>query len=302
MLNAPAHPKERAHKLRLITGNGLRPEIWKPFQTRFKIPKIVEFYGATEGNVSLVNFDGKVGAIGRIPSWAKSRTHMRLFKFDVETEQPVRGKDGFCVECAPGEIGEAVGEIRKEDMRTRFEGYSKGADTEKKLLRDAQKKGDVWFRTGDLMKQDAQGYFYFVDRIGDTFRWKGENVSTNEVAEAISVFPGIKEANVYGVQIPGTDGRAGMAAIVADGKLDLKAFQAHLEKNLAAYARPVFLRMQKEMDATGTFKHTKVALVKEGFDPSKIADPLFFFDPVTKAYEPLTADVYAMIVEGRLRF
>jgi fatty-acyl-CoA synthase len=302
MLNAPAHPKERAHKIRLITGNGLRPEIWKPFQTRFNIPKIVEFYGATEGNVSLVNFDGKVGAIGRIPGWAKSRTHMRLFRFDVETEQPVRGPDGFCIECQPGEIGEAVGEIRATEARSRFEGYSKGSDTEKKLLRDAQKKGDVWFRTGDLMKQDAQGYFYFVDRIGDTFRWKGENVSTNEVAEAISVYPGIKEANVYGVQIPGTDGRAGMAALVTAAPIDFKAFQTHLEKNLPAYARPVFLRLQKEIEATGTFKHTKVALVKEGFDPSKIADPLYFFDPVTKAYEPLTAEIYTMIVEGRLRF
>ncbi|HAJ47335.1 MAG TPA: long-chain-acyl-CoA synthetase, partial [Alphaproteobacteria bacterium] len=113
-------------------------------------------------------FDGKTGAVGRIPGWAKSRTHVRLFRFDVETEQPVRGPDGFCIECAPGEIGEAVGEVRSDDLRTRFEGYSKGSDTEKKLLRNAQKQGDLWFRTGDLMKQDAQGYFYFIDRIGDT--------------------------------------------------------------------------------------------------------------------------------------
>jgi fatty-acyl-CoA synthase len=302
MLNAPPHPKERQHKLRLITGNGLRPEIWTPFQSRFKIPKIVEFYGATEGNVSLVNFDGKVGAVGRIPFYLKKASHVRLFQFDVEKEQPVRGPDGFCVECQPGEIGEAVGEIRAGETRVRFEGYSKGSDTEKKLLRDARKKGDIWFRTGDLMRQDAQGYFYFVDRIGDTFRWKGENVSTNEVAEAISVYPGVKEANVYGVAVPGTDGRAGMAALVTDRPLDLKAFQAHLERNLPAYARPVFLRMQKEIEATGTFKHTKVQLVKEGFDPAVVKDPMFFFDPIDKAYQALTPEIFAMIQEGKIKW
>jgi fatty-acyl-CoA synthase len=302
LLNAPAHPLERKHKLRLITGNGLRPEIWLPFQQRFKIPKIVEFYGATEGNVSVVNFDGKAGAVGRIPKYLKKRTHIRLFRFDVENEQPMRGADGFCIECDPGEIGEAVGEIKADVVGSRFEGYSKGADTEKKLLRDARAKGDVWFRSGDLMKQDTQGYFYFVDRIGDTFRWKGENVSTNEVAEAVSVFPGMREANVYGVAVPGADGRAGMAALTAGGALDLVKFQMHLEKNLPAYARPVFLRMRENIEATGTFKHTKLKLVREGFDPNVIEDPLLIFDPIAKEYVPLTAEIFRDIQDGNVRF
>jgi fatty-acyl-CoA synthase len=207
LLNAPPHPLERKHKLRVVMGNGLRPEIWQAFKARFAIPWIIEFYGATEGNVALVNADGKVGAIGRIPSYMRNVLKTRLVRFDIEKEEPIRTPDGFCVESAADEVGEAVGKIDAE--RGRFEGYSKGADTEKKILRNVFEKDDAWFRTGDLLKRDALGYYYFVDRIGDTFRWKGENVATSEVAEAISVFPGIKEANVYGVKVPGTDGRAG---------------------------------------------------------------------------------------------
>lgn len=301
MLNAPPHPLEQKHSLTAITGNGLRPEIWGAFQARFKIPKIFEFYGATEGNVALLNLDGKIGAIGRIPPLVAKSAPTKLFRFDIEREQPVRGANGFCIVCEPGEVGEAMGEIADKGGQ-RFEGYSKGSDTDKKILRDVLKKGDAWFRTGDLMKRDAEGYYYFVDRIGDTFRWKGENVSTNEVAEAISVYPGIKEANVYGVQVPGADGRAGMAALVTAGPLDLKLFYKHLEKNLPAYARPIFLRMQQEIAATGTFKHTKVDLVKEGYNPSAIKDPLFVFDLMKAEYVPLTPELYQMIQEARFRW
>jgi fatty-acyl-CoA synthase len=279
LLNSPAHPKERKHHLRVIMGNGLRPEIWPAFKTRFRIPRIIEFYGATEGNVSMVNFDGKVGAIGRIP--------------------PVRNDKGFCIECKPDEVGEAIGKI--DEQRGRFEGYSKGTDTEKKILRDVFEKGDAWFRTGDLLKRDETHYYYFIDRIGDTFRWKGENVATSEVAEAISIFPGIKEANVYGVKVPGTDGRAGMAALVTGGPIDLAKFKTHLEKNLAAYARPVFLRMQGEIEITGTFKHRKVELVKEGYDPRTVSDPLYFLDPVDGQYVTLTPELYDRLVAGEIR-
>ena len=299
LLNAPPHPLERKHSLRVVMGNGLRPEIWTPFQTRFAIPWIIEFYGATEGNVALVNADGKVGAIGRIPGYFRNLIRTRLVQFNVEREEPVRGPDGFCIECKPGEIGEALGMI--DEVRSRFEGYSRGADTEKKILRNVFKTGDAWFRTGDLLRGDSEGYFYFVDRIGDTFRWKGENVATSEVAEAISVFPGVREANIYGVRVPGTDGRAGMASIVVTGNLDLATFREHLERNLPAYARPIFLRLQGEIEITGTFKHRKVELVKEGYDPRSVKDPLFFLDPVTSQYVALTAELYDRVVAGEVR-
>ncbi len=299
LLNSPPHAKERKHRLRVVMGNGLRPEIWPAFKARFRIPKIIEFYGATEGNVSMVNPDGKVGAIGRIPGYMRRILQTRLVQFDIEHEHPVRNDKGFCVECGADEVGEAIGKI--DEQRGRFEGYSKGTDTEKKILRDVFEKGDAWFRTGDLLRRDKQYYYYFIDRIGDTFRWRGENVATSEVAEAISIFPGIKEANVYGVKVPGTDGRAGMAALVTAGPVDLAAFKAHLEKNLAAYARPVFLRMQGEIEITGTFKHRKVELVKEGYDPRTVKDPLFFLDPVDGQYVPLTPELHDRITAGEIR-
>ena len=162
-------------------------------------------------------------------------------------------------------------------------------------------KGDVYFRTGDLLRADADGYYYFVDRIGDTFRWKGENVATSEVAEVVSRFAGVREANVYGVKVPGADGRACMVSLVAEGELDLTALHAHLAKQLAAYARPLFLRIQSEMVVTATFKHRKVELVEEGFDPAKVPDRLYFADPERKAFVPLDADVYRRIQAGEYR-
>ena len=303
LLNAPPHPKENAHSLRLAIGNGLRPEIWPEFQKRFKIPKVVEFYGATEGNIALLNFDGKLGAVGRIPKYMRKRFPVFLVRFDIETEQPVRDPaTGFCIECAPGEAGEAVGRIDEAEPRTSFEGYSKGTDTQKKLLSDVFVKGDRFFRSGDLLRKDALGYFYFVDRIGDTFRWKGENVATSEVAEAVSLFPGVKEANIYGVKVGGLDGKAGMAALVSGPELDLAKLPAYLEGQLPVYARPLFIRLlQGEMEITGTFKHRKIELVKEGFDPATLSDPVFWLDPDTKGYKPLTPEAYAKLMAGDVR-
>ena len=300
LLNAPVRPHERDHSLRAITGNGLRPEIWPAFQKRFAIPKIIEFYGATEGNVSMLNYDGKVGAVGRIPAYMRNIITNRIVRFDIEREMPVRGPDGFCIECAAGEVGEAVGKITDEPGKN-FEGYSRAADTQKKILHDVFEKGDAWFRTGDLMKHDETGYFYFIDRIGDTFRWKGENVATSEVSEALGVVRGIDEANVYGVSVPGMDGRAGMASLIVDGEFDIAALPGTLARSLAAYARPVFLRLAPEMEITGTFKQRKVELVKEGFDPSAINDPIYWLNPETGAYENLDAARYADIVSGRVK-
>jgi fatty-acyl-CoA synthase len=302
LLNHPPHPDENRHMLRLAVGNGMRPDVWERFQARFKIGKTLEFYGSTEGNVSMMNFDGKIGAIGRIPKFLKKRLNVRIVKFDVETETPIRGPDGLCTEADPDEVGEALGEIRADEVRFRFEGYSGDAkQTEKKILRNVFAEGDAWFRTGDLMRQDREGYFYFIDRIGDTFRWKGENVSTNEVGDVLATFGGVTEANVYGVQVGDLDGRAGMAAISVEPKFDLAALHAHVTRNLPAYARPLFLRIQPNTDITGTFKYRKVDLVRDGFDPAKINDPLFFDHPAEKAYVSVTPELYGQIQAGAFK-
>ncbi|MFN3912658.1 long-chain-acyl-CoA synthetase [Hyphomonas sp.] len=302
LLNSPPHPKERAHRIRTGFGNGLRPEVWQAFLDRFSIPHLCEFYGSTEGNVSFLNFDGKVGAVGRIPGWLKSQfKHIAFVKFDVENEHPVRGPDGMCIRAAVDEAGEALGQIG-DDVRQRFEGYNDASATEKKLLRDVFEKGDLWFRTGDLLRMDKDGYIYFVDRIGDTFRWKGENVSTNEVGEAMSQIEGIKTANVYGVSIPGTDGKAGMAAITVEGEVDFAGLYAALDAKLPTYAVPIFIRVQPEAETTGTFKYRKVELVADGFDPEKVSEPLWILDPGERRYMPMTPGRYAMLLSGGYKF
>ena len=303
LLNSPPSPQERAHRLRLACGNGLRPDIWGQFKERFRIPHIIEFYAATEGNVSLFNFDGKEGAVGRLPWWMASRFPTKIVRFDRERQQPVRDARGFCIECKIDEPGEVIGKIIKDASKPgqRFEGYADAAETGRKILHDVFEKGDAWFRTGDLMRKDRDGYFYFVDRIGDTFRWKGENVSTTEVEEAIGRFPSILEANVYGVAVPGRDGRAGMAAIVAEDNLNLTALRDGLAQQLPEYARPVFLRIRQENDVTTTFKQKKIDLVRDGFDPGTTTDPIYLSDPQRKAFVRLDSALFADINAGRIR-
>jgi fatty-acyl-CoA synthase len=297
------NPNETRHRLRLACGNGLRPDIWQEFKDRFRIPHILEFYAATEGNVSMFNFEGKPGAIGRIPWFLAHRFPTALVHFDVEQEAPVRNEEGFCIACAAGEIGEAIGKIVHDAKRpaARFEGYARKTDDDNKILRNVFEPGDAWFRTGDLMRQDADGYFYFVDRIGDTFRWKGENVSTSEVQEAIARFAGIVEANVYGVPVPGKDGRAGMAVLVVNGELDLTRLREHLEACLPDYARPVFLHIRGSIEVTSTFKQKKLDLVKQGFDPSLTADAIYFNDAERRAFLRLDPALYARICKGEVR-
>ncbi len=302
LLNTPPHPKERAHCIRTGFGNGLRPEVWQAFLDRFNIPHLCEFYGSTEGNVSFLNFDGKVGAVGRIPGWLKSQfKHIAFVKFDIETEQPVRGPDGLCIRADVDEAGEALGLIG-DDVRQRFEGYNDAKATEKKLLRDVFEKGDLWFRTGDLLRMDKDGYIYFVDRIGDTYRWKGENVSTNEVGEALSRIDGVKTANVYGVHIPGTDGKAGMAAITTEGEVDFAGLYAALSSRLPSYAVPIFIRVQPEAETTGTFKYRKVELVADGFDPDKVDEPIWMLDPEEARYVSMTQGRFDKLMTGGFKF
>jgi fatty-acyl-CoA synthase len=303
LANAPPSPNETRHRLRLICGNGLRPDIWDAFKTRFRIPLILEFYGATEGNVNIFNFEGKRGAVGRVPWFVAHRFPIAVVRFDVERQQPVRGADGFCIRCEPNEPGEVIGKILNDPSRpgNRFEGYAASGQNDSKILRNVFETDDAWFRTGDLMRRDEDGYFYFVDRIGDTFRWKGENVSTSEVAEAINAFPGVDHTNVYGVQIAGREGRAGMAAIVCSKPCDLAALNAHLRSHLPDYARPLFLRIQEAIDVTSTFKQRKIDLVKQGFDPGAVADPIYFNDPQSKSFVRLDGELYRRIENGEIR-
>jgi fatty-acyl-CoA synthase len=302
LLKAPASESESQHRLRLACGNGLRGDVWEAFQARFAIPQILEFYAATEGNFSLYNVEGKVGAIGRIPPLLAHRFPAAIIRLDMDAGIPVRTVDGACIPCARGEIGEAIGRIgTADDGGGRFEGYTDEGETEKKILRDVLAKGDAWFRTGDLMRLDESGYFHFVDRVGDTFRWKGENVATSEVNQAILDCPGVVDATTYGVEIPGTDGRAGMVAIVVDNCFDLEEFRNHLSRRLPAYACPVMIRFCSALDTTETFKQKKQELVREGFDPRRVTDPLFFKDPKSNTYRPIDADAYARILEGSIR-
>ena len=302
LVKAPASEFETQHRLRLACGNGLRGDIWEQFQARFAIPRILEFYAATEGNFSLYNVEGKVGAIGRIPPLLAHRFPAAIVKVDPDSGSPVRGDDGLCVVCARNEAGEAIGRIGIADEGGgRFEGYTDKAETEKKILRDVVAKGDAWFRTGDLMRLDAQGFFHFVDRAGDTFRWKGENVATGEVNDAIRQCQGVRDATTYGVEVAGHDGRAGMSAIVIDDDFDVMALADHLRARLPVYAHPLFVRISENLDATETFKQKKHQLAREGFDPAGVTDPLYFRDPVSGAYRPLKADDHARIVNGAIR-
>jgi fatty-acyl-CoA synthase len=300
LVNQPEREGETGHRLRLAFGNGLRPEVWETFQRRFRIPNVLEFYGSTEGNVSLFNFDGKTGAIGRVPSYLRSRFNTRLVRFDVEAGVPVRGPDGRCRQTAVGEVGECIGQIQATDARADYPGYADKAASEAKILHGVFAPGDAWFATGDLMRQDAEGYFYFVDRVGDTFRWGGENVSTSEVAEQLAVLPGVKEATVFGVRVGDLDGRAGMASLVVDQDFDIAGLAARVDAAMPKYQRPVFVRLQPEIEITGTFKYRKMDLVEQGFDPTRVRQPLFFKDP-DQGYVQITKSLFDKIMAGGVR-
>ena len=297
LLSAPAHPRERAHNLSLGFGNGLRGEVWGPFVERFGVDTMREFYGSTEGNVSFLNLDGTIGAIGRLPTWIEDKLGVAIVKFDVVEEEPVRGADGFCQRTDVDESGEALGRI--DDTRNAFHGYHDNKKaTQKKILRDVFEKDDAWFRTGDLLRRDANGYVYFVDRIGDTFRWKGENVATNEVSDVVSKYPGVELANAYGVAVPGADGRAGMVAMTVNEDFDMAGLAAHCHERLPAYAVPLFIRIQPKAETTGTFKFRKVDLVKEGFDLERIDDPVWFLEPVKKGTSSALTATYVRMDES----
>lgn len=301
LINTDPVAAENRHKIRAMVGNGLRPEVWTRFQDRFHVDRVVEFYGATEGNVGLMNSDGTIGAMGRIPWYVKRRFNLELVRHDFNTETPVRDADGHCIKVKTNEVGEAIGRIDPDDSRFLFEGYRSEEETAKKILRNVFKPDDMYFRTGDLMRQDHHAYYYFIDRIGDTFRWKSQNVATGEVASVLGEYPDVDMANVYGVKVPGHEGRAGMAAFVYRGKLDGESLFGYLHTHLPDYAQPVFLRLVKQPETTGTFKYKKSELVADGFALDRISDPLFVRDNATQSYIPLTPQFEAEILAGSAR-
>ncbi|XP_055218962.2 long-chain fatty acid transport protein 2 isoform X2 [Gorilla gorilla gorilla] len=301
LCNSPQKPNDRDHKVRLALGNGLRGDVWRQFVKRFGDICIYEFYAATEGNIGFMNYARKVGAVGRVNYLQKKIITYDLIKYDVEKDEPVRDENGYCIRVPKGEVGLLVCKITQ---LTPFNGYAGAkAQTEKKKLRDVFKKGDLYFNSGDLLMVDHENFIYFHDRVGDTFRWKGENVATTEVADTVGLVDFVQEVNVYGVHVPDHEGRIGMASIKMkenhefDGK---KLFQ-HIADYLPSYARPRFLRIQDTIEITGTFKHRKMTLVEEGFNPAVIKDALYFLDDTAKMYVPMTEDIYNAISAKTLK-
>jgi citronellyl-CoA synthetase len=295
-MNQPPRPDDRDNPIKKIIGNGLRPDIWKAFKQRFGIEEVYEFYAASEGNAAFVNVFNLDATVGFCPA------PYAIVEYDVDEDQPVRGPDGHLRRVPRGGIGLLVTQVTEKYS---FDGYTDRSASEKKLLRDVFEDGDLWFNTGDLLRDQGFRHAQFVDRVGDTFRWKGENVSTNEVAEVINVHPQVDESTVYGVQIPGTDGRAGMAALVTNvpvDQVDLDSLAKHITGDLPAYAVPLFLRVRPELEITGTFKQKKSTLRDEGFDPDKVDEPLYVMLPGTRQYRRLTPEVFADIQAGTHAF
>lgn len=287
--------------MRLAVGNGIRSDVWREFLDRFGNIKMCELYGATEGNICFMNHTGKIGSIGRTNFFYKLFFTFDLIKYDFQKDEPIRNEQGWCSNVKKGEPGLLVSRVNAQNPFFGYVGNRK--HTEKKLLCDVFKKGDVYFNTGDLIVQDQEDFLYFWDRIGDTFRWKGENVATTEVADAIGMLDFIQETNAYGVAVPDYEGKAGMASIILkpNKSLDLEKLYEQVVTYLPAYACPRFLRIQEKMKTTETFKLQKFQLVEEGFSPLKISDPLYFMDNLKKSYVPLTKELYDQIILGEIK-
>ncbi|NXV55772.1 S27A4 protein, partial [Molothrus ater] len=299
LLNQPYQDTERQHRVRMAVGNGLRASIWREFMARFGIPQVAEFYGATECNCSLGNFDGNVGSCGFNSRILPNVHPIGLVKVDEDTMELIRGPDGICISCKPGEPGQLVGRIVRSNPLQHFDGYLNQSATNKKIARDVFTKGDVAYLTGDVLVMDKYGYMYFRDRTGDTFRWKGENVSTTEVEGTLSRILNLTDVVVYGVEVPGVEGRAGMAAIAdPENSCDLEDFSSKLKKALPLYARPVFLRFLHEVSKTSTYKFQKMELRKQGFDPALVKDRLYFLDSRQGCYLPLDQAAFSRIKSG----
>jgi len=296
LMNQPLKPNDAQNSVRVVIGNGLRPEIWMDFKERFNITRIGEFYGAVDGNGAfnnILNFDRTVGTCS---------TSYAIVNYDIEGDNPIRGEDGFMQKVDVGEAGLCLFQSAGA-MESR--GYTDEKATEAKLFRNVFKEGDVWFNSGDLLRDLGCDHAQFIDRLGDTYRWKGHNVSTTEVEEVLNVFEQTLFSTVYGIQIPNTDGRAGMAAIVPTVSLEdfnLKELALSFTKNLPSYAVPIFLRIKSKLATTATFKLKKGKLKNEGFDLEKIEDPMYIMLPQESEYVSLTKEIYQNIQNGQYKF
>ncbi len=295
LMAQPPVPGENKTTLKCIIGNGLRPDIWKAFKKRFGIKKIFEFYGAAEGVgvlTNICNFDYSVGT---------SLTPFAIVRYDVENDRVARDEKGNAIRVNKGEAGLLIMEISE---KTPFPGYSDKKKTEEKIIRDAFKKGDLWFNTGDMIRNMGFRHAQFVDRLGDTFRWKGENVATMEVEKAINTYEGVSESAVYGISIPKGDGKAGMAAIKKEkgADIDFDAFTAHLRASLPKYAVPLFIRFVDSFQMTATHKMKKTDLKGEEYHPDKVNGPVYVLLPGSDTYVSMTDVMYKEIMEGKYRF
>ncbi|KAG8271589.1 hypothetical protein J6590_059065 [Homalodisca vitripennis] len=301
MLASKPRPEDRQHKVRMMVGNGLQASIWRQFVERFGVTNIIELYGATEGNVNMGNLNGKIGAIGCIPQCLpRALIPVAIIRVNEETNEPIRTSKGLCIWCKPGETGMFVGAIKQNDPTRQYHGYLNQDESKSKVIYDVFKKGDQAFVSGDLVTMDEEGYIYFKDRTGDTFRWKGENVSTSEVESVVSSIIGLRECTVYGVQVGEMEGRAGMVAVAeSEVPLDLPGLAEGLDRALPTYARPLFLRLTPTLPHTSTFKLKKVDLRREGFNPANTSDRLYFRQ--SASFTRLTSELYQDIVTGKVK-
>ncbi|THZ45919.1 acetyl-CoA synthetase-like protein [Aureobasidium pullulans] len=311
LLSTPPSPFDKSHTIRMAFGNGLRPDVWQKFKERFNILEIAEFYSATEavgGSFIKSKNNFGLGAVGRAGTTLQTLmgSQTAIVKHDVETGEPYRNSSNLCERVNPGESGEYINALDPNNISDKYVGYygnQKASDS--KILRDVFKAGDAWYRSGDLLRKDTQGRLFFVDRIGDTYRWKSENVSTNEVAEALSTSPHIEEINVYGVALPNHDGRAGCAAVMlksAPSSQVLKEIAAHAREKMPKFAIPLFLRVVREFEVTGTAKYTKHGLREQGVDPGKVGEDGLFWLPVgAEAYTEFGKRDWEGVVGGGVK-
>ncbi len=293
LLNAPYQKLEEKNTLTKMIGNGLRPDIWQAFKQRFGVNQIAEFYGSSEGNIAFFNVFNLNSTMGF------SITSYAIVEYDLDNNAPILNRYGYMQKVKANGTGLLLGEINK---RYPFDGYTENDKSEKSIFRNVFKKGDAWFNTGDLVLD--MGFFHtqFVDRLGDTFRWKGENVSTTEVESVINQFTGISENVVYGVEVPENSGRAGMVNIIVDNEkqeIDLIKFYNHLNTELPAYAIPVFLRISVAAEITSTYKYQKQQLKEDGFDYKKIGKEVYVL--IDKKYTRITPKIFNDLQIGKYR-
>ncbi len=296
LLNAPKLASDGDNSLRACVGNGLRPEIWNTFKQRFGIRQIAEYYGSTEGNLAFMN------VLNRDRTFGMGLGKFSLVQYDEQSETVVKDREGYCIKVPRGNVGLLVSKI---SAKSPFSGYADKEATQSKILSNVFEQGDSYMNTGDLIRRADVGFslgiphYQFVDRVGDTFRWKGENVSTSEVSEVVNDIPGVLLSSVYGVEIPNTDGRAGMAALVVDQtSFSHSEFSRAIEKALPSYAQPIFVRILASLETTDTHKIKKSRLQKESYDIAAIEDELWVKKPRSKDYVALDADFYRIIQGG----